>query len=383
MPRSSLFACVVLCAAFAPAANAQTAGTLSFQAQLNQGGSPFTGTVDLVFRIFDAELGGNLVDLNGDGVVNDVIGEDAQQVAGVQVTDGLLTTKWGPISPKAFDGTERWVEVTANGDLLSRFEIVTPPAAAEQLNAPGSGNAVASTTADGELGVGTDAPTARFEVVGNPSVMGTGTIASTPGLTTVTGAGTAFTTQLRVGDLLIISLPTPQERIIVAILNDQTLEVETPFSPELPAQAFVFQRPVACFTQDDGLPGVTVSADGRLGVGTTTPRAPLQVIGEARVGEITGEWDQSDSGYVRFGDLQIVWGRYNSSSSFDAVTTLPVAFVDANYTVALTPTSSATNNLTSSLKSRTPSSFIAQTSTASSSDRLNANGDYIAIGRWR
>ncbi len=377
----STVSCAIICTVSAASTYAQTAGMLSFQAQLNQGGVSFDGTVNLVFRIYDAESGGNLVDLNGDGFVNDVVGEDAQTVIGVEVTGGLLTTKWGPISPKAFDGADRWVEVTANGELLSRFEIVTPTATAEQLNAPGTGEAVAQTDVQGHLGIGTSNANAKLEVVGNAALMGTGIIASTPGNVTITGSGTAFTTQVRVGDLLVVSLPTPQERLIVTIIDDSTLEVETPFSPELPAQAFTFQRPVACFTQDDGEQSLTVTADGRVGIGTDIPSTSLEVIGEARFESLSGDWDQSDSGFVRFGDLQICWGQYLSDGS-PIDTTFPAPFIDANYRVIATPDGDSAPNLTVTIQNKTTVNFQAQTFSIASGFDGN-DGDYIAIGRWR
>ena len=63
---------------------AQTAGMLSFQGLIKDNmGNRITGTVDLEFRIFDAEVGGTLVDMDGDGVVEDVCGEDVTCVFGV------------------------------------------------------------------------------------------------------------------------------------------------------------------------------------------------------------------------------------------------------------------------------------------------------------
>jgi len=81
----------------------QTAGMLSFQGLIKDD-SPdglFDGTATLQFRIFDAELDGNLVDMDGDGVVEDVIGEDAKQVLGLMIIDGIASTKFGPVSPMA------------------------------------------------------------------------------------------------------------------------------------------------------------------------------------------------------------------------------------------------------------------------------------------
>ena len=58
----------------------QTAGMLSFQGLIKDGaGNLVNGNVVLRFRIFDAETAGNLVDMDGDGVVEDTLGEDLKE----------------------------------------------------------------------------------------------------------------------------------------------------------------------------------------------------------------------------------------------------------------------------------------------------------------
>ena len=118
---------------------AQTAGMLSFQGLIKDNmGNPITGSVNLEFRIFDAATAGNLVDMDGDGVVENVIGQDVKQVLGVSVTNGILSTKFGPVHPGSFDGSLRWLEVSVGGSPLSRVEMATAPGAAEQVNQPAS-----------------------------------------------------------------------------------------------------------------------------------------------------------------------------------------------------------------------------------------------------
>ena len=53
----------------------QTSGMLSFQGLIKDNmGNPINGTVDLEFRIFDAQTLGNLVDMDGSGVVVNMCG---------------------------------------------------------------------------------------------------------------------------------------------------------------------------------------------------------------------------------------------------------------------------------------------------------------------
>lgn len=126
----------------------QTASMLSFQGLIKDAsGNPITGDVVLEFRIYDAKVGGNLVDMNGDGKVSEATG-DVQSVD-VEATDGIVATKFGPVSPKAFDGNLRWLEVRVNGSALSRVEMATAWATAEQLNIPGTGQVALSVSPSG------------------------------------------------------------------------------------------------------------------------------------------------------------------------------------------------------------------------------------------
>jgi len=135
-------AIAVLC--LATMANAQTAGMLSFQGLIKDAeGNPVNGAVNLEFRIYDAENGGNLVDLDGDGVVEDVVGEDVKGVAAT-ASKGVVSAKFGPVSAMAFDGTPRWLDVRVNGAPLPRMEMATAVASAERVVEPGSSVAVLS-----------------------------------------------------------------------------------------------------------------------------------------------------------------------------------------------------------------------------------------------
>ncbi len=154
-----------------------TAGKLSFQGLIKDSlGDPITGTVDLTFGLYDAEVGGNLLDMNGDGLPDPFA--DIQTVLGVVATNGILSTEFGPVSPKvsgpAFPGlpdTDLWLEVTVDGAPLSRLKVPTAPAVAEQLNVPGTSfEAVVVDKDTGKVGIG-GAPdgsaTATLQVLGS------------------------------------------------------------------------------------------------------------------------------------------------------------------------------------------------------------------------
>ncbi|MFQ5495222.1 MAG: hypothetical protein ACE5EX_07550, partial [Phycisphaerae bacterium] len=115
---------------------------------------------------------GNLVDMNGDGVVDDIIGLDAKQILAQPVSAGVLSTKFGPVSAMAFDGTPRWLEVRVDGSPLSRIEMATAPATSEQVNIPPTGTPAISVDGAGNVGIGTKTPGAKLHVTGTPGADG-------------------------------------------------------------------------------------------------------------------------------------------------------------------------------------------------------------------
>jgi hypothetical protein len=156
-------AMMVLSVAVCPAL-AQTAGMLSFQGLLKDpNGNPVNGPVTLQFRIYDARTGGNLVDMDGNGALDPNVGKDVKEVS-TTAAAGIVSTKFGPVSPRAFDGNPRWLEVRVNGAGLSRTEIAGASAAAEQLNRAASGLAALSVDAIGRIGVGTQSPSQQFHI---------------------------------------------------------------------------------------------------------------------------------------------------------------------------------------------------------------------------
>lgn len=101
----------------------QTAGMLAFQGVIRDDQRALLdGPVDLTFRVFDAEVAGNQVDITGDGIVD---AADTKEVVNVAVVAGAFSTKFGPVSPGTFDGSARFLEVSVDGQVLSRIEMVS------------------------------------------------------------------------------------------------------------------------------------------------------------------------------------------------------------------------------------------------------------------
>ncbi|HWL92032.1 MAG TPA: hypothetical protein VNT79_00730 [Phycisphaerae bacterium] len=160
--RTTILSFFLLCSA--ETAFSQTAGMLSFQGLLKDlSGVPISGSVTLQFRIYTAQSDGTLVDMDGDGVIENTVGQDVKQVV-VNATNGVASTKFGPIHPKAFDGTVRWLELTVNGSAMPRIEMATAPATSERVNVPGTGTSAIYVASNGKVGIGTTNPQAPFHL---------------------------------------------------------------------------------------------------------------------------------------------------------------------------------------------------------------------------
>ncbi len=92
--------------------------TMNYQATLISGGSPVTATVNVSFRIYDADIGGTL------------LWEEMRSVT--PNANGLLSIRLGEVSPivdSVFRGDDRWlaVEVESNGEMVPRTPLAGTP----------------------------------------------------------------------------------------------------------------------------------------------------------------------------------------------------------------------------------------------------------------
>ncbi|MGB4800464.1 MAG: peptidase G2 autoproteolytic cleavage domain-containing protein [Candidatus Saccharimonadales bacterium] len=117
-------------------------------------------------------------------------------------------------------------------------------------NAAGTTAVMSIDTTNSMVGVGTVQPMATLDVVSTTAAKaGTGTISSNTSDTTITGAGTLFTTQVRPGDTIIASA-TGQARTVLGVTNNTSLVVAngTPFTPTLTNSAFTIVTPAQRIT---------------------------------------------------------------------------------------------------------------------------------------
>ncbi len=87
------------------------AASISYQGQLKNGGSPYTGLADLSFALYDQVQGGSQIGTT-------------QNRLNWPVSDGLFQVELD-FGPGAFDGSARFLEVRVNGSALSPRQAVT------------------------------------------------------------------------------------------------------------------------------------------------------------------------------------------------------------------------------------------------------------------
>jgi hypothetical protein len=87
------------------------ASSFTYQGQLRQAGQPFTGMADLEFRLYDQLSGGNEIG-------------SAQPRPGWPIEDGLFQVELD-FGAAAFDGSERFLEITVDGAILNPRQKLT------------------------------------------------------------------------------------------------------------------------------------------------------------------------------------------------------------------------------------------------------------------
>jgi hypothetical protein len=181
----------------------------------------------------------------------------------------------------------------------------------------------------------------RTVTIGSPATTSTGTISSSG--STVTGTGTAFQTQLQVGDSITATYTAngqavTQSQQVKTIAGGTSLTTETAFNPPIPANTnFTFRRPEICFSDfgqiksldnnhrilfrrsenilelreygdillsagaTSGQPtqSMCIKRSGNVGIGTTSPSAKLHIEG----GSLSVNGDAAITGSLSFGQL--------------------------------------------------------------------------------
>ncbi|MCF7918003.1 hypothetical protein K9L27_03330, partial [Candidatus Gracilibacteria bacterium] len=140
----------------------------------------------------------------------------------------------------------------------------------------------------GDVGIGVASPTAQLHTKGALSTALTGTVSVTASATAVTGSGTAFTTELAVGDAIKIG---SEVFTVSAIASDTALTLDSAHTAGASGATAYADPDLLKLDTGDGVNKLFVQSNGDVGIGTTTPTAKLQISGKYKyvyTGEVTG-----------------------------------------------------------------------------------------------
>nr|VFK44495.1 MAG: MAM domain-containing protein, meprin/A5/mu [Candidatus Kentron sp. TC] len=150
--------------------------------------------------------------------------------------------------------------------------------------------------ADGDVGIGTNSPTADLSILGNLSRTLTGRVMASAGSTRVIGAETRFAEELRVGDSLRIG---NEVFVVAAIQSDTALTVDAaPSANAVNAIAYTDGDLLSVETGAEKS-ALVVNRTGNVGVGAADPKAKLDVAGGVRIGNETA-CDEGKAGTLRY-----------------------------------------------------------------------------------
>ena len=154
----------------------------------------------------------------------------------------------------------------------------------------------------GNVGIGTETPSADLSILGNLSHPLTGHVMVAAGSSAVTGEETLFTRELRVGDSLLIG---EEVFLVTKIQGDMALTVDTPSTVgTLNATAYTDSDLLSVQTGAEEQ-ALVVNRTGNVGIGTAAPKAKLDVAGGIRIGNET-VCNAGKAGTIRYGNGQAV-----------------------------------------------------------------------------
>ncbi len=145
---------------------------------------------------------------------------------------------------------------------------------------------------------------------------------------------------------------------------------------------------------DEAAHRLVVDNSGNVGIGTTSSGAKLDVNGALKSNSLSGDWDNSSSGYVRLGNVQICWGSFgaigHTSTSaalytgMGTLTTFPVAFKGGTVpTVAFMPDYANDGLYSISVEVGNNNTGFTPRVWASVSGTKGGSNQYMAVGVWQ
>ena len=281
--------------------NAAVPNVVSFQGRLaGSGGDAVNGTLSITFSLYDAETGGTAL--------------WSETQSSVEINDGLFQVALGSITTlpnNLFDGSERWlgINVAGDGEMTPRTHIESVPYAKTDGDWTIDGNNISHET--GKVGIGTTNPTSKLTLFGGDlevreddngntaAKISAGNVAGTMtlyhnGTETIKLSGNPSTKSYFNAGNVGIGTSTPDKKLsVIGTVRAANDENETEF-------AEIYHGGSNALINWDGVGNLdfryqnntkaTLTQDGNLGVGTTTPSTKLEVNGQISSNQTSEYW---------------------------------------------------------------------------------------------